>query len=225
MKVKMELLSDAIFGNGISIPGGEDRTVLLDHYGFPYYKGGTMKGIFREELDRYLHWTMEGEQRENIIQKKIADLLGETGDSDVIQDGKLVFSDFTLSAHVKEMMLREIREEKEKSQGGNGQIQDEKEKIREENGQIQGVKEEIRDALTHLRTFTRIEDTGIAARKSLRTYRCVNRGLYFYSDVTCREEDKELVREVFSLIKWIGTMRNRGFGNVRITVEEGGDGR
>ena len=50
MKIKMELLSDVIFGNGMSVPGGEDISVLCDSNGFPYYKGGTLKGIFREEL-------------------------------------------------------------------------------------------------------------------------------------------------------------------------------
>ena len=53
----MELLSDAIFGNGMSVPGGEDISVLRDMYGFPYYKGSTFKGVFREELYRYLEWT------------------------------------------------------------------------------------------------------------------------------------------------------------------------
>ena len=54
MKIVMRLLSDTIFGNGESIPGAEDMSVLVDDYGFPYYKGGTLKGIFREELGRYL---------------------------------------------------------------------------------------------------------------------------------------------------------------------------
>ena len=48
MKIRMELLSDAIFGNGMSIPGGEDISVLKDAQGFPYFKGSTFKGVFRE---------------------------------------------------------------------------------------------------------------------------------------------------------------------------------
>ena len=31
------------------------------------------------------------------------------------------------------------------------------------------------------------------------------------------------VKEVLSLIKWIGTMRNRGFGKVKISVAEQGE--
>ena len=54
MKIKMTLLSDVVFGNGMSIPGQEDISVLVDGKGFPFYKGGTFKGVFREELERYL---------------------------------------------------------------------------------------------------------------------------------------------------------------------------
>ena len=45
MKIKMELLSDTIFGNGMSVPGGEDISVLHDKHGFPYFKGTTLKII------------------------------------------------------------------------------------------------------------------------------------------------------------------------------------
>ena len=46
LKIKMQLISDVVFGNGMSIPGGEDISILCDEQGFPYYKGGTFKGIF-----------------------------------------------------------------------------------------------------------------------------------------------------------------------------------
>ena len=57
--LRMTLLSDTIFGNGMSVPGEEDIAVLTDAQGFPYYKGSTFKGVFREEMGRYLEW--EGE--------------------------------------------------------------------------------------------------------------------------------------------------------------------
>lgn len=44
--IEMTLLSDAIFGNGLSIPGGEDIATQMDDQGFPYLKGNTLKGIF-----------------------------------------------------------------------------------------------------------------------------------------------------------------------------------
>lgn len=190
MKIKMELISDAIFGNGASIPGGEDIAVLSDEYGFPYYKGGTFKGVFREELNRYLSWT--GLSKEE-IENKVTELLGKIGDDSAVEEHKLVFSDFCISDDVKECVI-------------------------EETGQDNP--QEILDSLTHLRTFTSISEDGMVEKGSLRMGRCVNKGLCFYSNISCRQEDGELVKEVLSLIKWIGTMRNRGFGKVKISVAE-----
>lgn len=182
IKIKMELLSDVIFGNGLSIPGAEDISVLCDEHGFPYYKGGTFKGIFREELSRFLEWTAKGE--EQLVEK----LLGRSGDTDLLNERKLIFSDFQLSDAVKQRVLEEIGESKEM----------------------------VLDSMTHIRAFTSIEENGVVKEGSLRNCRCVNKGLYFYSEVQCASQDKELVAEVLSLVKWIGSMRNRGFGKVRI---------
>lgn len=184
VKIRMQLLSDAIFGNGMSIPGGEDISVLCDAGGFPYYKGGTFKGIFRETMEQYLEWTGRG--REDIRR-----LLGVGGDDTVGNGSKLVFSDFQLSDYVKTCMLEEI---------GEGQ-----------RGQVLG-------ALTHIRVFTAISEDGIVREGSLRRVRCINKGLNFYSEIKCGGEDKEMVSDILSCIKWIGTMRNRGFGKVSITV-------
>lgn len=192
MKVKMQLLSDVIFGSGISVPGGEDISVLCDKDGFPYYKGGTFKGIFREEMSRVLEW--QGTDKKD-IEATVARLLGEAGDSDAVNVSKLVFSDFTLSSNVKKEVLKEV-------------------------GDAAGHAELITDLFTHLRTLTAIDADGVAQEGALRSLRCVNKGLYFYSTIVCAAEDEELIKEVLSLTKWIGSMRNRGFGKVKITVEE-----
>jgi CRISPR-associated protein Csx10 len=49
--------------------------------------------------------------------------------------------------------------------------------------------------------------------------RCVNKDLIFYGSVICEEDDEAQVRDVLSLMKWIGTMRNRGFGHIRVDVK------
>lgn len=108
LKIKMELKSDTVFGNGSSIPGGEDISVLNDSYGFPYYKGGTFKGVFREELLRYLVWTGEEEKQAEV---QVNQLLGKSGDDNLVDNGKLVFSDFFLSDTVKAYVLNEIGRE------------------------------------------------------------------------------------------------------------------
>lgn len=190
MKIRMQLMSDAIFGNGESIPGGEDISVLSDENGFPYYKGGTFKGIFREEMGNYLAWTLSGE-KENKIKAELERLLGTGGDDNIYNTDKLVFSDFTLSDYVKGQMLAEI---------GTGQAYN------------------VLNALSHVRTFTAMSPEGIVQEGTLRQCRCINIGLNFYSEIKCSQKDEQLVEDVLSMIKWVGTMRSRGFGKVKLTV-------
>ena len=179
MKIRMELITDTIFGNGESIPGGEDISVLHDKWGFPYFKGTTLKGIFREELERFVAWT-------GMDSGVINELLGNPGDEE--REGKIIFGDLSLSRAVRSEVLKEIGDDKPN---------------------------EIFDILTNLRAFTRIGENGVAEQGSLRIARCVNSGLVFYGEIITDKE--ELVEEVLGLVKWVGTMRNRGFGKVRIT--------
>ena len=188
MGIKMKLISDTVFGSGISVPGGENISLLCDRYGFPYYKGSTFKGVFREELMRYLEW-IGGTQEE--IAKKLEYFLGKSGDSNLKAPNKLVFSDFTLSDAVKAQILDEIGADSP---------------------------EIVMDSLSHIRTFTKIGEDGMAVDKSLRYCRCVNKGLVFYSVVSCEKEDQEIIQNVLKLVKWIGSMRNRGFGKVKISL-------
>ena len=191
MKIKMQLLSDVIFGSGVSVPGGEDISVLCDKDGFPYYKGSTFKGVFREELERYLEWTEENKKE---IEDKLVEWLGKSGDNNIFSNGKLVFSDFTLSDNVKQKVLEEI-------------------------GTKEGYSNIVTDIFTNIRTLTSMTEEGIVKEGSLRSLRCVNKGLYFYSEILCEKGEEATIREVLSMIKWIGSMRNRGFGKVKITVE------
>jgi len=184
----MQLLSDVIFGSGESIPGGEDISILSDENGFPYYKGGTFKGIFREEMGNYFAWTMPEEKD---IQAEMGRLLGTGGDDNLRNTDKLVFSDFTLSDYVRQQILSEIGLEE---------------------------KSNVLDALSHVRTFTAISADGTVKEGSLRQCRCINRGLNFYSEIKCSQKDEQTVEDVLSMIKWVGTMRSRGFGKVKLTV-------
>ncbi len=188
MQVRMQLLSDVIFGSGMSIPGGEDISVQHDEEGFPYYRGGTFKGVFREEMENYLFLCGKSQSE---VERETNELFG-LGGEDRDNPRKLVFSDFVLPDIVKETVLLET--------GGNP--------------------DEVLSSFTHLRTFTRLNEDGTVAEGSLRSARCVNRDLVFRSTITVRPEDEQLIREVLPFVKWIGTQRNRGFGQVRVYAEE-----
>ena len=135
---------------------------------------------------------LEWTQNEN-PKKEVDRLMGFGGDDNVLNTDKIVFSDFCISDKVKDIVLAEIGENQS---------------------------DQVLDACTHLRTFTSISEDGSVKEGSLRIGRCVDKGLYFYSELNCQEKDVKVIEEVLKLIKWIGTMRNRGFGKVKITVVE-----
>lgn len=70
-KVTMRLESDAIFGSGYSIPGGEDIGVKTDENGLPYLSGSTFKGLLREEVEHLLEW-----QGETAVEETLEALFG-----------------------------------------------------------------------------------------------------------------------------------------------------
>ena len=48
---------------------------------------------------------------------------------------------------------------------------------------------------------------------------CICRGQKFIGKIFCEEQDVSLVRESARGIKWLGTMRSRGFGHVKVIAE------
>lgn len=68
------------------------------------------------------------------------------------------------------------------------------------------------------RTFTSLEN-GVVKQGTLRVASCIHSGLRFQGDMECAEDDVELISHALAGIKRVGTMRNRGFGHVRITSE------
>ncbi|MCD8109617.1 MAG: RAMP superfamily CRISPR-associated protein [Clostridiales bacterium] len=179
--LKMTLLSDAILGNGMSVPGGEDLSVLCDRDGFPYYKGGTFKGVFREELENYAAWEPE-------LSISVNDRLGSGGDDRDIPE-KLRFYDFVIPSKVKERVSASVKNPSD-----------------------------VLDAFTCLRTFTALDEEGMARKNTLRSCRCVKEGISLIGAMEYNEADADWVQEVLWLIKWVGTMRNRGFGKVKIEL-------
>lgn len=68
------------------------------------------------------------------------------------------------------------------------------------------------------RVFTALE-RGIVKDGSLRMAACIRAGLAFGGRICCAKEDEELVRQAFAGIKWLGTLRSRGFGRVNFRLE------
>lgn len=190
--LKVELLTETLFGSGESIPGDVDEEVLHDVYGFPYMKGKTIKGKLREEA---LHVQMcigAGQAEEEIV-----DRLFGTGDAK--EDTILKFSDLTVSSGVRQLLMMQM---KDIATGIDPQ--------------------DILEAMTDIRNFTRIEETGVAKKGSLRRIRVIHRGYHFYCTITAQRElsmeEEILLAAAAASLRHLGSMETRGKGHVKCTL-------
>lgn len=87
LRVTLELRSDAIFGSGYSVPGGEDIAVVLDDGGYPCIPGTAIKGLLRESMENWAVWT--GEDR-------VSEILGKPGWEGVADGRRLTLTPFLL---------------------------------------------------------------------------------------------------------------------------------
>lgn len=168
LEVRMELLSDAIFGSGFSVPGGEDVAVNQDRQGWPYMKGSTFKGLLRESLENLLVWTGGSE----------TDLNALTGTPGWDNPGD------SRRVHLTELTLEN--------------------------------KPASPEECYSVRTFTSLEG-GVVKTDTLRTASCIRQGLVFIGLLYCQPVDVDLLKQALLGVKWVGTMRSRGFGRVRVT--------
>lgn len=184
LKVKIQLLSDAIFGSGKSVPGGEHITITCDEQGFPYYPASAFKGILKSELENYLSWCG--------IEKKEQEIMAIFGRPHTMipdSDRGIKVSDFKITEGVRSVVLETMKDS-----------------------------EEVLDSFTYFRAFTSIGQNGMVQDGSLRTCRCLLSGLLFFGEIECAEQDLETVKAGLKCMKWIGSMRNRGFGRVKICI-------
>jgi CRISPR/Cas system CSM-associated protein Csm3 (group 7 of RAMP superfamily) len=189
--VEINLLSDTIFGSGNAVPGDVDMDVLMDEYGFPYFKGKTFKGKLREEADNVVYWS--GDKKLELTVKK---LFGESNRDDFKADEvKLYFGDFALSDGIKKVLKGKI-------------------------DKIIG-RQELIDSLTVKRTFSEMKDgvvkdtslrTARAIRKGLSFYGEI------VSPCPLTDRGKAILAGAAGMVRYFGTMETRGFGQVKVDL-------
>jgi len=187
-RIRVKLLTEAIFGSGNSIPGDVDLEIVHDEYGLPFMKGKTFKGNFREAMEDIVK--LIGKEK---YEELMENLLGKENDG--LNAWKYVkFSDCMLSENIRNLLAYEVKK-----------------------GELS--QSEIKDALTDIRSFTSIEDDGSYKEGSLRYIRVLKKGLIFYVDLhvyrKLSEEELGLLATTCRYLRHIGTMRNRGKGEVQ----------
>ncbi|ADU73834.1 CRISPR-associated protein Csx10 [Acetivibrio thermocellus AD2] len=104
-RIEMELLSEAIFGSGYSIPGSVDLEIVCDEYGIPFMKAKTFKGNLREVMEDAAKLLGKG------YEEKVEQLLGKEN-SGVDSWKNLKFSDCRLQENVREYIRLAIETNK-----------------------------------------------------------------------------------------------------------------
>ncbi len=96
--LKMKLKSETIFGSGESVIGGGHLEIVHDEYGLPFFKGKTLKGKLREEIESIGELVANREA----FRREVNVLFGESGDE---KEGLLKFSDCKLNKNIKAYIL------------------------------------------------------------------------------------------------------------------------
>ena len=201
-RIKVRLLSDAIFGSGNAVPGVVDADVLHDENGFPDMKGKTLKGKIKEEFVHLCKCRSGAASLRPSDEESVERLFGKA-DSDI--DGKLYISDLKA-----EQQLRDFFAEMMKASAGTEDAI---------------TPDDILDSMTAIRSFTAIDyRTGVAKEGALRRIRVINKDLVFYAQVQTMEKlsphDEALLGASVAALRYLGTMETRGKGLVECRLME-----
>lgn len=196
--LKIELLSDMIFGSGMATPGSVDLEVLHDSYGIPYMKGKTIKGKLREEVRNITRWINNGVEDAEAV----ARLFGCADRADM---DSLLFSNVTIDENVIKIIRQEVKS-KESSINS----------------------DDILLAFTGVRSHTSIDyETGKARKGSLRRLQTINKGIIFYCTISSRKElaakDEALLCAATAGLCHLGVNETRGKGLVRCSLIKNGE--
>lgn len=195
--LKIELLSDMIFGSGMALSGGVDLEVLHDSYGIPYMKGKTIKGKLREEARNISRWTNGGSEDKEAITR----LFGASDRADI---DSLLFSNVTLNSEVVNILRNEVLSKKSSIDA-----------------------DDILMALTDVRNHTSIDaSTGKSKKGSLRSIQIINKGLIFYCQISAMNElsteDEALLCAAVAGLRHLGVNETRGKGEVDCSLIKDG---
>jgi CRISPR-associated protein Csx10 len=80
------------------------------------------------------------------------------------------------------------------------------------------TRSEVMEHFSALRMMTRIDQNGIAADTSLRTYRILKKGTSFSGLITFDIKWENDIRKIIAMSRRLGSSRNRGMGHVQCTL-------
>jgi hypothetical protein len=185
------LKSDTTFGRGDGVAGLVDREVEHDHYGLPFLRGRTLKGLLREETDNLLYavWAANGRDVPERWLQARNNLFGQGG-SDGEGEAAIHYGRAHLPTTVREQVA-----------ASNLSLP------------------VVLNSLTALRRQTAVGTDGVPIDGSLRTMRVILRETPFVARLRAARpltEDEEALLAA-TVLAWrrAGTGRNRGRGRLQ----------
>lgn len=200
LKIIIETKSCAFPGSGEGYGSVVDRDVVFDDWGLPYLPARRIKGVLRESALEVKEMLEQSDSTANVLDTSMSDVFGEEGQR---EGSRLIISDFYLQEH--------------------SAFQDWIKWLCFEYKALFSPAV-VMDYFTQIRQQTSIDPNGLAEEGSLRRSRVLKKGLFFEGKVTLLEGDlKEinLLALACANMRRFGGQRNRGFGEVRVTLFEG----
>lgn len=190
-KIKIELLSESIFGNGETLGSLVDTEILKDDLGFPYLKGKTFKGKLREEMFQVA--TLLDSDNKLGLKDDFENIMGIENN---FKFETLKFSDCKVSKGIQTAVEKAIKE-----------------------GVL--TEKELTDSLTEIRSFTRLENgvAKYGALRNARVIK-KGLILYCNLDSVNKLSKKELGLLSCALkgLRSLGMMESRGKGEVKCSL-------
>lgn len=194
MKITLTTLSYLLLGSGEG-RATTDADITFHATGFPVVPGRRLKGLLRESMMEVLEMTGTPDTTAHETLERIFGRSGSDG-----QHGSLTLPTLYLQGWDK--TLEELKQAKQAYP----------EVFHAEN---------LRRHFTAEIPQTAVEN-GVAKDKSLRMYRVLKPGYCFEGEITqhtLNDADTTLLRQAASNLRAAGTRRNRGFGEIRLTLE------
>jgi len=197
--LKLELLSDTVFGRGDGVAGLVDIEVQHDRYGLPYLGGRALKGLLGAECDDLvfaLDKAGKGERWQAVADRLFGRSGATTQGQAILRIGPARLPDDLRAAIARDA----------------------------DNGML--TRAEVLETLTTLRRQTAMDPvTGAPRKETLRALRLVLRGTTFTSRLTFIQEpsadDLALLAATVKALRRAGTGRNRGRGRLRAELLDG----
>ena len=187
LKIKIEIKSSLLLGSAEGLGAIIDTDIVFDDYGLPVFPGRRLKGLLRESA-------VEIKEMAGMAKlPDLAELFGEESKN----DSSMIVDDLHPESY------DDLKKWLEWAFSNHGSV-------------VSRAK--IKESLTELRNQTAVTDQGIVQENSLRTSRALQEGIVFEGYITLKsgdDADKKLLAFACSNLRRAGTMRNRGFGEIK----------